>query len=74
MLAAAQPGDVALFYAPYVRRPFDYYATRSGRFTEAPRVLYPSESYATFDFTKPAGLSLAEAIDLAQDSASDGPG
>lgn len=61
VLAAARPGDVAIFYAPYVRRPFDYYVRRIDRGV-APRVLYPPASYAAFGLTEPGDLTLPEAI------------
>lgn len=66
VLAAARPGDVVIFYAPYVRRPYDYYADRTGAATDEPQILYPSASYAEL---RPAGgitLSLPEAIARAQ--------
>jgi hypothetical protein len=58
-----------MFYAPYVRRPFDYYVMRAGHPITAPVVLYPSEAYASFDFALPPGNSLAEALDRARQSA-----
>jgi hypothetical protein len=66
VLTAARPGDVVIFYAPYVRRPYDYYAHRTGVAAGAPPILYPSASYAEL---RPAGgitLSLPEAIARAQ--------
>jgi hypothetical protein len=66
VLAAARPGDVVVFYAPYVRRPYDYYADRARPGADNPQILYPSASYAEL---RPAGgitLSLPEAMARAQ--------
>jgi hypothetical protein len=54
LLAEGRPGDAVIFYPPYVRRPFDYYAARlvehraPGGETRrsAGDVVFPSESYA----------------------------
>jgi 4-amino-4-deoxy-L-arabinose transferase-like glycosyltransferase len=62
ILAVAAPGDVAVFYAPYVRRPYDYYIDRFGRPATAPLVLYPARSYSEFTPGDRAVLSLSEAI------------
>jgi mannosyltransferase len=68
MVAESLPGDVAIFYAPYVRRPFDYYAAHtpdpastSGRIAE----LYPSARYSDFTLDTVVPLSLAGAVDSA---------
>jgi hypothetical protein len=70
VLATARPGDVVVFYAPYVRRPYDYYADRArGAGADNPQILYPSASYAEL---RPAGgitLSLPEAVARAQQAA-----
>jgi mannosyltransferase len=69
MVAESLPGDVAIFYAPYVRRPFDYYAAHaadpastSGRIAE----LYPSARYSDFTLDNVVPLSLAGAVDSAR--------
>ena len=74
MVAESLPGDVAIFYAPYVRRPFDYYASHtpashsadpanaSGRIAE----LYPSARYSDFTLDSVVPLSLAGAVDSAR--------
>jgi mannosyltransferase len=69
LVAAAQPGDVVVFYAPYVRRPYDYYFDRFGRPARAPRVLYPPASYSGFDGGDQSNLSLSEAVARARRSA-----
>jgi mannosyltransferase len=71
VLADARPGDVVLFYAPYVRRPFDYYVdrARAGHPERDPRILYPSAAYANFTFGEPDAVTLAGAIDRARASA-----
>jgi 4-amino-4-deoxy-L-arabinose transferase-like glycosyltransferase len=48
VLAAAAPGDAVAFYAPYVRRPYDYYVEQFRDSARAPLELYPSKEYATF--------------------------
>ncbi len=69
MAAESLPGDVAIFYAPYVRRPFDYYESRaaappnsSHRIAE----LYPSARYSDFTLDTVVPLSLAGAVDSAR--------
>jgi len=69
ILTAAAPGDVAVFYAPYVRRPYDYYVERFGRPANAPLVLYPATSYADFAPSGQAALSLRDAVDRASRAA-----
>ncbi len=68
LLADARQGDVAMFYAPYVRRPFDYYAGQSGRSHPDPVILYPDTTYADFQTTRPAG-TLTSAVDQARATA-----
>jgi mannosyltransferase len=70
VLADARAGDLAIFYAPYVRRPFDYYAAhRTPAPTGAsrpPRILYPSARYSDFTLDSVLPLSLAGALDSAR--------
>ena len=70
MLADARAGDVAIFYAPYVRRPFDYYLARpaspASPPSRSPRVLYPSARYSDFTLDTIVPLSLAGALDSAR--------
>jgi mannosyltransferase len=71
VLADARTGDVAVFYAPYVRRAFDYYADRansSGRPDAAPVILYPDTVYTNFKTSGPA-TTLGSAIDRARKTA-----
>jgi 4-amino-4-deoxy-L-arabinose transferase-like glycosyltransferase len=69
VLAAAAPGDVVAFYAPYVRRPYEYYVERDRGSTRAPLVLYPSKGYATLTPGDRNELTLAEAIARAERTA-----
>lgn len=69
VLAEAAPGDVAAFYAPYVRRPYDYYLGRFHRPSAGPRVLYPSSAYVAFGSADSTTLSLTGALARAQQSA-----
>ena len=71
--AESLPGDVAIFYAPYVRRPFDYYQSRAVPRAAAPpnasqRIaeLYPSARYSDFTLDTVVPLSLAGAVDSAR--------
>jgi 4-amino-4-deoxy-L-arabinose transferase-like glycosyltransferase len=69
MVAESLPGDVAIFYAPYVRRPFDYYASHvAGPPNASPRMaeLYPSARYSDFTLDTVVPLSLAGAVDSAR--------
>ena len=79
MMAESLPGDVAIFYAPYVRRPFDYYASHTaashtaashsaGPASASGRIaeLYPSARYSDFTLDTVAPLSLAGAVDSAR--------
>ncbi len=69
LVAESLPGDVAIFYAPYVRRPFDYYASRTAAPPNAPpRIaeLYPSARYSDFTLDTVVPLSLAGAVDSAR--------
>jgi hypothetical protein len=45
VLERARPGDALLFYPPYVRRPFDYYAGRLGAGPTAPDIVFPPPDY-----------------------------
>ena len=70
MMAESLPGDVAIFYAPYVRRPFDYYhtsdhASDSGASSRL-RAIYPSARYSDFTLDTIVPLSLAGALDTAR--------
>ena len=69
VLAAAAPGDVMAFYAPYVRRPYDYYVERDRGSMRAPLVLYPSKGYATLTPGDSETLTLSEAIVRAERTA-----
>jgi 4-amino-4-deoxy-L-arabinose transferase-like glycosyltransferase len=69
MMAESLPGDVAIFYAPYVRRPFDYYVPDAGAAPNASRPiaeLYPSARYSDFTLDTVVPLSLAGAVDSAR--------
>jgi mannosyltransferase len=74
MVAESLPGDVAIFYAPYVRRPFDYYVSPVDVSPVAPppnasqRIaeLYPSARYSDFTLDTVVPLSLAGAVDSAR--------
>jgi mannosyltransferase len=73
MIAESLPGDVAIFYAPYVRRPFDYYASRraadepeAGSASQHVRAIYPSARYSDFTLDTIVPLSLAGALDTAR--------
>jgi hypothetical protein len=74
MVAESLPGDVAIFYAPYVRRPFDYYVSHVDVSHVAPppnasqRIaeLYPSARYSDFTLDTVVPLSLAGAVDSAR--------
>jgi len=59
---SAQPSDAAIFYAPYVRRAYDYYDGRWDQTTPAPRIYYPSQAYSSFGFDDTAPMTLDEAI------------
>jgi mannosyltransferase len=67
LLTESRPGDVALFYARYVRRPFDFYAELAARGSNAPQpqILYPDAAYSDFSSTVP-GLTLEGAVDRAR--------
>lgn len=70
VLADSRAGDVAIFYAPYVRRPFDYYAAHatasppSG--SRSPQLIYPSSRYSDFTLDSVVPLSLGGAVDAAR--------
>jgi hypothetical protein len=73
MIAESLPGDVAIFYAPYVRRPFDYYASRhaadepeAASTSRHVRAIYPSARYSDFTLDTIVPLSLAGALDAAR--------
>jgi mannosyltransferase len=73
MIAESLPGDVAIFYAPYVRRPFDYYASRrpadepgAASASRQVRAIYPSARYSDFTLDTIVPLSLAGALDTAR--------
>ena len=73
MIAESLPGDVAIFYAPYVRRPFDYYASRraadepdAGGTSRQVRAIYPSARYSDFTLDTLVPLTLAGALDTAR--------
>jgi mannosyltransferase len=74
MVAESLPGDVAIFYAPYVRRPFDYYVSRvdvsqvAAPLNASQRIaeLYPSARYSDFTLDTVVPLSLAGAVDSAR--------
>lgn len=81
MIAESLPGDVAIFYAPYVRRPFDYYNSSSnssshsqhaadqpaaGSASAHVRAIYPSARYSDFTLDTIVPLSLAGALDTAR--------
>jgi len=70
ILTASRPGDVIVFYAPYVRRAFDYYRDRPGPSRSTPRVLYPSDQYSEFRFGGTSTVTLGRALDSA--AAADG--
>jgi mannosyltransferase len=62
VLATAARGDVAVFYAPYVRRPYDYYVSRLQQPSGGPRVLYPSPAYVAFGSGDSTTLTLTGAL------------
>ena len=68
VVADARAGDVAIFYAPYVRRPFDYYAAHAAPASASrpPRILYPSARYSDFTLDSIVPLSLSGALDSAR--------
>lgn len=72
VLADVRPGDAVIFYAPYVRRPFDYYLARAvasagqDRRASSPRILYPSRGYADFTSDSTPPLALGQALDSAR--------
>lgn len=69
VLASAAPGDVVAFYAPYVRRPYDYYVDRLDGAARAPTVLYPSKGYASLTPSDGGTMTLADAIARAEQRA-----
>jgi mannosyltransferase len=69
IVAESLPGDVAIFYAPYVRRPFDYYVSHGAappNATQQIAELYPSARYSDFTLDTVVPLSLAGAVDSAR--------
>ena len=69
VLSAAAPGDVVAFYAPYVRRPYDYYVGQYDSPATAPLILYPSKGYSTLGTAEAHALSLPDAIAHAAETA-----
>lgn len=69
VLASATPGDVLLFYAPYIRRPYDYYVDRSFASAPPPRVLYPPASYSRLASAQSGDLTLPDAVIQAERAA-----
>jgi len=68
ILSDARPRDAVIFYAPYVRRAYDYYKERLPR-PRAPTVLYPSDAYVDYGASGGRFLSLAAALDSARTTA-----
>jgi mannosyltransferase len=73
MVAESLPGDVAIFYAPYIRRPFDYYVSRrasddpeAGSASRRVRAIYPSARYSDFTLDTIVPVTLAGALDTAR--------
>ena len=65
VMSNLRPGDAVLIYAPYGRRPFDYYVARdTGKATLS--ILYPLRSYADFTSSPTPPLALPTAVDSAR--------